>query len=51
MSKSDTCINNRFKFKTAKLTKINEVIYYYIELKSFSDNFLNKFTHSIKKNN
>jgi len=51
MGKSDTCINSRFEFETAELTKVDEVIRCHIELKSFSNNFLDEFAHSVEKDN
>jgi len=51
IGKSDTRINSRFEFETTKLTRVDEVIHYYIELKSFSNNFLDELAHSVEKNN
>jgi len=49
MGKSDSSIWSEFKLESTKLALMNEVVRHHMELESITDEFFNKFTHSIKK--
>ena len=51
IGKSDSCIQSRFKLESTKLALINEVVRHHIELESITNDFFDKFTHSVKKDN
>ena len=40
-----------FLFKISKLTRMDEIIGNYVELKTFSNHFLKEFSYCVKKNN
>ena len=48
---SNSSINCQTLFKSTQLTQINEIVWDQIELKSFTNNFLNEFTDHIEKDN
>ena len=50
MSKSDSYIHGRSLFETSKLTRINEVIRDYMELKSFPNHLFKELSNCIEKN-
>ena len=49
MSKSNSHINRGFKFEATELTRVDELVRSRIELKTFSDNFLNEFANCIEE--
>ena len=49
--KDNASIGSQLLFQFTQLTWINEIVGYQLELKSIADNFFNKFSYSIKKNN
>ena len=51
IGKSNTCIYSGLEFETTKLTRMNKFIWSCIELKSFSNDFLNKLAYYIEKDN
>ena len=51
IGKSDSSIWSEFKLESTKLALMNEVVRHHMELKSITNDFFNKFTHSVKKNN
>jgi len=51
VGKSYSCINHRFKFETTELTRVDKIVQSHIELKMFSDYFLNKLANCIEENN
>ena len=51
MSKSNSCINHGFEFEATELTRVDELIRRHIELKMFTDDFLNEFANCIEEDN
>jgi len=51
MDKNNAHIYSRLEFETTKLTRMNKFIWSCIELKSFSNDFLNKLAYCIEKDN
>ena len=50
MGKSNSSIQSGLEFETTKLALMDEIIWYHVELKSFTNDFFNKFTQSVEKN-
>ena len=48
--KDDSSISHRLLFQTTQLTRMNEVIRNRLELKSFTNDFLNEFAYCIEEN-
>ena len=51
VSECNTHIYHWFEFETTKLTRVDEVIWCCVELKSFSDYLLNEFANCVEKGN
>ena len=49
MDKSNSHINHGFKFETTKLTRVDKIVGSCIELKIFSDYFLNELANCIEE--
>ena len=50
MCKGNASIGSRPLFQSTQLTWMNEIVEYQLELKSITNNFFNKFSYSIEKN-
>jgi len=48
MGKSDSSIWSEFKLESTKLALMNKVVRHHMELESITNDFFNKFTHSVK---
>jgi len=51
VSKSNFCINRGFEFEATKLTRVDELVQCHIELKTFTNDFLNEFANRIEEDN
>jgi len=51
VSKSNSCINHEFEFEATKLTRVDELVQCHIELKTFTNDFLNEFANCIEEDN
>ena len=50
IGKSYSSIWSGFEFEATKLALMDETVQYHMELKSFANDFFNKFTQSVEKN-
>jgi len=51
MGESDSSIQSGFKLESTKLALMNEVVRHHMELEFITNDFFDKFIHSVKKDN